>query len=120
MKGPIGLLGEYKLTKRKMSEVVMQTVELSSTQDATEWMFKTINITYAKSNLKQVADNATQPNDEEITLLLSLLEDFEDLFDGTLGDWATEPVNLELNPVSKQFNSRYYPVPRINKGKIHK
>ena len=47
--------------------------------------------------------------------LLSLLGDFEDLFDGTLGDWATEPVDLELNPDSKPFNSRYYPVPIINK-----
>ena len=41
------------------------------------------------------------------------LEDFEDLFDGTLGEWATEPVNLELKLDTKQFNSRYFPVPRI-------
>ena len=54
-------------------------------------------------------------NAEEITLLLSLLEYFEDLFDGTLVNWSTEPVNLELNPNSKPFNIRYYPVPRINK-----
>ena len=37
------------------------------------------------------------------------------MFDGTSGDWATEPVDLELNPDSRPFNSRYYPVPRINK-----
>ena len=46
---------------------------------------------------------------------LYFIEDFEDLFDGTLGDWSTESVDLELNPYSRQFNSRYYPVPRINK-----
>ena len=40
---------------------------------------------------------------------------FKDLFDGTLGDWATESVYLELNLDSKLFNSRYYLVPRINK-----
>ena len=51
-------------------------------------------------------------NAEERTQLLSILED---LFDVTLGDWATEPVDLELKPGSRQFNSRYYPVPIINR-----
>ena len=73
-----------------------------------------------KADLKQVAYNTTLLNAEEKTLLLSLLEDFKDLFDGTLGDWATDPVNLELKPDSKLLNSRYYPVHRINKGKISK
>ena len=30
------------------------------------------------------------------------------------------PVNLDLNPGSKQFNSKYYPVPIINKDTFHK
>ena len=42
------------------------------------------------------------------------------MFDGTLGDWYTEPVDLELNPDSKPFNSRYYPVHRINKETLRK
>ena len=78
-------------------------------------MVKTLNSTYVKEEIKQVANNTTQMNDEEITLLLSLLEEFQDLFDGTLGDWATEPVKLQLKPYSKPFNSRYYLVPRIIK-----
>ena len=44
-----------------------------------------------------------------------ILEYFEDLFDGTLVDWDTDPVELELKKGSKPFNSKYYPVPRINK-----
>ena len=67
------------------------------------------------ADLKQVTDNATQLKAEERIQLLSLLKYFEDLFDGTLGDWDTDPVNLELKPNSKPFNSKYYPVPRINK-----
>ena len=74
-------------------------------------MVKILDITYEKAYLKQVSNNKTQLNAEEITLLLSLLEDFEDLFDDTLGDWATEPVDLELKPYSKLFNSRYYLIP---------
>ena len=59
-------------------------------------------------------------NAEERTLLLILIEDIKYLFDGTLGNWATEPVDLELNPDSKSFNSRYYPVPIINKETFRK
>ena len=78
-------------------------------------MVKIIDSTYVNADLKQVANNSTQLNDEERTLLLSILDDFEDLFYGNLGDWFMEPVDLELNPGYNPFNSRYYPVPIINK-----
>ena len=98
----------------------MQTTDTASTREATERMVKTLYITYANEDLKQVADNATQLNSEERTLVLSLLEDFKDLFDGTLADWGTDPVNLEIKTYYKPFNCRYYPVPRINKEKFRK
>ena len=92
MKEPISLLGKSDLNKREMRDVVMQTAEPAYMQKAIEQMVKIFDITYAKADLKQVADNATHLNAEEITLLLSLLEDFKDLFDGNLGDWVTDPV----------------------------
>ena len=98
----------------------MKTVEPDPTREATERMFKILGITYAKADLKHVAHNATHLNAEERTQLLSLLEDFKDLFGGNLGDWATETVNLEIKPCSKPFNNRYYPVPRINKETFRK
>ena len=93
----------------------MQTTEPASIQEATEIMVKIFDSTYAKAYLKQVADNTNQLSYEEITLLLSLIRYFKDLFYGALGDWATEPVDLELKPDSKPINSIYYPVPIINK-----
>ena len=78
-------------------------------------MVKIIDTTYTKAGLKQVADNATHLNVELKTHLLSLLKDFEDVFDGTLGDWETGPVNLDLKPGSKPINSRHFLVPIIIK-----
>ena len=49
-------------------------------------MFKILDSAYVKSDINQVAVNTTQINAEEITLLLSLLDDSEDFFDDTLGD----------------------------------
>ena len=82
-------------------------------------MVKTLDSTYENSDMKQIV-NDIRLNSEERTLLLILLKYFEELFDGTLGDWATEPVDLELNPDSKPFNSRYYLVPRIKKENFWK
>ena len=83
-------------------------------------MDKIIDSNYAKEDLKHVADNSNHLNTEERTLLPSFLQDFEEFFDGTLGDWATEPVDLELKPDSKPFNGKYYLVPRINKETFRK
>ena len=89
MNEPISFLGKSDLTKREMCKVVMQNAEPDYAQEATGQMVKILDSTYDREELKQVVNNATQLNAEEITLLLILLEDFEDLFDGTLGDWDT-------------------------------
>ena len=115
MKEPISFLGEPDLNKRNMSEVVMQNLEPAYTREATEKLVKILYSTYAKADLSQVAANPTQLNSEEGTELLKLLEYLEYLFDDTLGDWNTEPVDLERNPGYKIFDSKYYMVPRINK-----
>ena len=114
MKEPINILEKSDSNKREVREVVMQNAEPASTRAATDILVKIFNITYSKAFLKQVADNTTQINDEEITQLLTILEGLEDFFDVILGDWYTEPIDLELNPGSKPYNSKYYLVPRIS------
>ena len=47
-------------------------------------------------------------NSEERNQLLRILKDFEDLFDGTLGDWDTDNVDLGLK-------SNYKPLNFVNK-----
>ena len=78
-------------------------------------MIKTLDITYARADLNQVGDNATQLDAEERTQLLRLLEDFKDLFGGTLVDLAIESIELELKPGYKPYNIKYYLVAIINK-----
>jgi hypothetical protein len=43
---------------------------------------------------------------------LKLLQKFEELFDGSLGTWKTDPINLELkDPNVKPFHAKPYPMP---------
>jgi hypothetical protein len=43
--------------------------------------------------------------------------EFEELFNGTLGDWKTEPVSFELKEGAKPYHGRSYPVPNIRRKK---
>ena len=52
--------------------------------------------------------------------LLELLTEFEELFDGPLGDWKTEPIPFELNEGAKPYHGRPLPVPRVHKDTIIK
>ena len=80
---------------------------------------KILDVIYAKADLEQVAYNATHINAEDIAQLLRILRDFGDLFDGTLGDWDTETVDLNLKTNYKPFNFKYYLVPMTNKENFH-
>ena len=59
-----------------MRKVLMQTAYPASTREDTKLMVKILDSTYAKADLKHVADNASQIHSEERTLLLSVPEDF--------------------------------------------
>ena len=39
-------------------------------------------------------------------LLIGLLNEFEDLFDDTLGKGGTKSIHLDLTPESNEFNGR--------------
>jgi hypothetical protein len=48
-----------------------------------------------------------------------LLHKFESLFDGTLGTWNTEPIDLELkDPEAQPYHVRPYSVPQSQEAKL--
>ena len=78
-----------------MWKVAMYTAEPVLTRETTEKLEKILDSTYWTSDLEHVAAITTQMNAEERTQLLRILKYFEELFDGILGDWDTEPVALD-------------------------
>ena len=120
MKEPRNLLGQLDLTKRDMRELVMQLAEKYFTREATYRVVKILVSTYENANIDEVAAASVQLDKNQRANLLSLLIKFDDFFDGTLGKWKNNTVNLEVKPVSKPFNARYYLVNNINKETFHK
>jgi hypothetical protein len=67
---------------------------------------------YCPDDLTKIVEECTHLDNTEQRQLLKLLQKFEDLFDGTLGTWKTDLVDLELiNPKVKPFHAKPYPLP---------
>ena len=69
---------------------------------------------YEKTNLKNVTADTEHLNDEQQTKLLALLCKYEFLFDGTLGTWPTDSVDIKLKDDAKQHHAHPYPVPKVH------
>ena len=50
--------------------------------------------------------------------LAKLLTKYENLFDGTLGQWKGPPVEIQLREVAKPYHARAYPIPKSQEAKI--
>ena len=70
-----------------------------STSQETERSVKILDAKYEKAELPEVLkNNCAHLSAKDQQKLLELLLEFEELFDGTLGDWDTEPVSFQLQP----------------------
>eukprot|EP00804_Cyclotella_cryptica_P022868 CCRYP_005067-RA/>CCRYP_005067-RA protein AED:0.47 eAED:0.47 QI:0/-1/0/1/-1/1/1/0/118 len=87
--------------------------ELQSSHEATQCIVQILDANYKKAYLQSiVSTNHTHLNLQDQNALLELLTEFEELFDGTLGDWNTEPMSLELKDGIKPYHGRAYPAPK--------
>ncbi len=67
-----------------------------------------------------VRDNCKHLKVDQQKKLLQLLNNFELLFDGTLGDWKTKPVSFQLKEGASPYQGRAFPVPKIHKDTLIK
>ena len=69
---------------------------------------------YEPADLEQVCSAQSQLHTEQQQKLLSLLEKYSALFDGTLGTWNDVEVDLELKEDAKPHHARAYPIPKCH------
>ena len=106
---------------RLVMSIYLESLEPTATREATKRAVKILDANYEKANLPEVvASNCDHLTKDHQAELLKLLQNFEELFDGTLGDWKTEPVHLELKPDAKPYHGKAFPVPFIHKETLRK
>ena len=95
--------------------------EPKSTLEATLRVVKILDAKHANANLNAVAnENCNHMSTSDQEKLLKLLTEFEDLFDGTLGDWDTEHVSFKLREGAKPYHGRPFPTPKVHKETLKK
>ena len=67
-----------------------------------------------------VVDSCKHLNVSNQVKLLKLLTNFEDLFDGTLGEWDTELVFLKPKMGAKPYHDRLFPTPKAHNKTLKK
>ena len=78
-----------------------------------------VDTKYTKANLPSITQECELLSSTEQQLLLQLLQKYEHLFDGTLGSWNVDPVDLELKePDCKPYHAKAYPVPHSQEKKL--
>ncbi len=99
-----------KIEKARSLNNSVMVHEPESTLAATNRVVHILDANYEKADLQSVVrDSCKHLALHEQNKLLDLLTEYEDLFDGTLGDWKTEPVYLELKQGAKPYHDRAFP-----------
>ena len=73
---------------------------------------------YSPADLPSEVKKSSHLTQAEQHQLLQLLRKYEGLFDGSLGEWRTSPVHLELKEGAKPYYGRPYPVPKSQELKV--
>ena len=80
-----------------------------------------LNAKYCKADLALLDQESNQLSVPEQQELLSLLRKYEQLFDGTVGSWNTESVDLILkDPNCQPYHAKPYLVPQSQEKNIGK
>ncbi len=83
-------------------------------EDATSRLRNILDAKYEAADLQKICDDAAHLETEDRGKLCQLLEKYSSLFDGTLGTWTGQTVNIDLKPNVSPYHARAFPIPRVH------
>lgn len=96
------------------------TLESKISQQASDRMQQILDIEGEETNLFKWTDKITGISNEDKEYLLQILLENAEIFNGTLGLWNCDPIEIELKKDAKPYATRPYPVPKIYDSKFKK
>jgi hypothetical protein len=79
-----------------------------------------LDANYDTPDLETEVAKMTHLNPIQRSLLLALLKKNENLFDGQLGDWVGDPVEIPLKEGAKPYHAQAFPSPHIHEKTFKK
>jgi len=106
---------------KDLDTTLKEYLEPKSMLDATHRTIDILDAKYEKADLPSIVNKRCKHlTTDQCNKFLRLLLTYEVLFDGTVGDWKTEPVSFELKSDAKQFHGRAFHVPYIHLDTLKK
>ena len=100
--------------------LVEDQAESESVKDSMSRLTRILDANYDTPDLEVEVAKMTHLTAIQRTLLLALLKKNEDLFDGELGDWVGDPVEIPLKEGSQPYHARAFPIPNIHEQTFKK
>ncbi|KAL3784137.1 hypothetical protein HJC23_005795 [Cyclotella cryptica] len=107
----LGIVLDFRTKEITIDHIILPMRDINSLTSSN--LDKAWAVNNSMANEPQSTQEATHLQDQNS--LLELLTEFEELFDGTLGDWNTEPVSFKLKEGAKPYHGKAYPVPKSRK-----
>jgi hypothetical protein len=100
--------------------LVEDQAESESVKDSMSRLTRILDANYDTPVLEDEVAKMTHLNPIQRNLLLALFKKNEDLFDGQLGDWTGDPVEIPLKEGAKPYHARAFPIPHIHEDTFKK
>ena len=108
-------------SQKVITEIYLAANEPQSLMNEFSRSTKILDAEYKPAILEEVTKTCENLNEEEQRQLLQVLQKYEHLFDGTLGEFNMAPISLNLiDPGSKPVHARPYTVPRSVEQQLRK
>ena len=95
-------------------ETYYHVEEAMAVTESVDRIKQILDAKYEAADLEKVCSSQDHLARSEQEKLLALLNKYADLFDGTLGKWNLEPVELELKDDASPYHARPYPIPKCH------
>ena len=82
--------------------------------EATERLKSILDAKYEAADLEEIAANSEHLTEDEQMKLRNLLTKHASLFDGTLGNWQGEELEVELKDDAKPYHAKAFPIPKVH------
>ena len=100
--------------------LVEDHTESDAIKDQMARLNRILDANYDTPNLEEEVEKMTHLNKLQRTLLLALLKKHEPLFDGQLGDWKGDPVEIPLKEDAEPYHARAFPIAHVHEGTFKK
>ena len=107
--------------RKELNEIFQLATESKAAKEATNRVTQILDAHYEKANIVEtISKNCSHLSNKKQQQIINLLNKYEELFDGTLGDMNTSPVHLEVKEGAKPKHHKPFPVPKIHEMTLKK